>query len=101
MLARAALTLWAFSLLAQEPPGDGYQVGRLIQIVSHPETPSYTYIVLGYPDEYWGVSGTSLRVHENTSVKFAIRDTLIYIVDEDGKVQRMRLLVHAEGHPIE
>ena len=48
----------------------------------------YEYTVFdGVEDAYTGTSRKPLKLHLKATVKFAIRGHILYIADEDGKVQ--------------
>ena len=100
MRTKVLLLFLPLGLLAQTaptPPPETYHAGELIQIVSHPDVPSYEYTIFnGVNDSYTGMSKKPLKLHENANVKFAIKGRTIYIIDEDGKVQETLYIQQAE-----
>ena len=95
MLTRAALPC-ALGLLAQQPETEIYNPGRMVSIVSRPDIPSYEYTVFYLQkDAFTGASEELLRLHQNTDVKFVIKDGYLYFIDEDGKAQRTRFIKQA------
>jgi hypothetical protein len=84
--------LCSFVMLGADPAANEFGLGKLIQIVSSPEIPSYEYTLLSGCG-YVGTSKTRLRVRQDTEVKFTIQGKSLYIIDEHGKVKRLRYVM--------
>ena len=68
----------------------------MVSIKSDPEHRLYEYTFWnGVGDAFTGLSPTPLRVHLNEKVKCAVVD-FVYIVDDDGQVQKTIYLSQAE-----
>jgi len=88
-LKQISVILWLSlgSLLAQAPPPEKFQKGQLIKIDADSEAHSYRYTIMAGCG-YVGRSSTALKLHENSEVKFAIERESLYVIDEDGNLQR-------------
>src|SRR5207245_5161732 len=82
-------TLVGFSLIVQGRPIDRYLRGELTEIMN-PSRNRYEYTILTKEDGYTGRSSKPIRVTKGSEVRFTIHGRSLYIIDMDGKTQRLR-----------
>jgi hypothetical protein len=84
------------ALARPSTPPKNFWTGTLVSIKSDSEHHLYEYTVWnGADDAFTGLRPTPLRVHLNEKVKCAVVD-FVYIVDDDGQVQKTIYLSQAE-----
>ena len=91
-VTRVGLSLTFLTCLTgfgQQPLADKYATGELIKIVADRQTPYFEYTIMEGCG-YVGGSKTPIRVRENTEVRFEIEGKSMYVIDEKGKVRRLR-----------
>ncbi len=94
--------IFILGLQAQQPPQsaprpEAFRPGELTEIVSLPDVPRYEYTVFdGIEDAFTGMSEKPLKLRLHTKVKFAIVRGMLYIVDDDGKIQETIYFKQAE-----
>jgi len=93
LLPEIVATLVGFSLIVQGRPIDRYLRGELTEIMN-PSRNRYEYTILTKVDGYTGRSSKPIRVTKGSEVRFTIHGRSLYIIDMDGKTQRLRYAVH-------
>jgi len=83
-------------LRAQTPAPEEFYPAKLLVISVGPPY-SYKFDIGG--EGYVGTSDSHLRLTEGSQVKIKVSSGTIYVVDEDGRVQRMKLALQYLGPP--
>ena len=93
LLPEIVATLVGFSLIVQGRPIHRCLRGELTEIMN-PSRNRYEYTILTKEDGYTGRSSKPIRVTKGSEVRFTIHGRSLYIIDMDGKTQRLRYAVH-------
>jgi hypothetical protein len=87
------------ALGVQAPPTANFLKGHLVEI-ANPSHNRYEYTIVTAEDGYVGRSSKPVRVENDTEVRFTIKRGTLYLVDVDGKVQRLRYVLQFLRPPL-
>jgi hypothetical protein len=81
------------------PSPAGYSRGKVVQI-NHPSTGQYEYNIFTPGDGYVGRSTKPIHVTMGKDVRFKIKGQTLYVIDDEGKVQRLRYVLQYLPPPL-